>query len=194
MGGVLKVLKNYNYTGNLLLQKTYSENHLTKRKLVNNGEQPQYHVEGAHEAIIDLDTFEAVQEEIERRAEYYAPTKKDTSYPFTGLIVCGTCGKHYRRKTSASGVIWVCTTYNTHGKKACASKAIPESILYDLTADIPLGDLTAIRAEKDNTLVFCFKDGLQTVKRWKDRSRAESWTEETKEAARQKTLARTAKK
>ena len=159
IGGVLKILKNYNYTGNLLLQKTYSENHLTKRKLVNNGEQPQYHVEGAHEVIIDLATWEAVQEEIERRAEYYAPTKKAASYPFTGLIVCGTCGKHYRRKTTASGVIWVCTTYNTHGKKACASKVIPESILYDLTADIPLGDLTAIRAEKDNTLIFCFMNG-----------------------------------
>ena len=194
IGGVLKVLKNYNYTGNLLLQKTYSENHLTKRKLVNCGEQPQYHAEGAHEAIIDLETWEAVQDEIARRAEQYAPTKKASSYPFTGLIVCGTCGKHYRRKTTVSGVIWVCTTYNTHGKKACASKAIPESILYDLTADIPLGDLTAIRAENGNALVFCFKDGTQAVKRWKDRSRAESWTEEMKEAARQKTLARSAKK
>ena len=194
IGGVLKVLKNYNYTGNLLLQKTYSENHLTKRKLVNNGEQPQYHVEGAHEAIIDLATWEAVQEEIERRAKYYAPTKKATSYPFTGLIVCGTCGKHYRRKTTVSGVIWVCTTYNTYGKKGCASKAIPESTLYELTADIPLGDLTAIRAENGNTLVFCFKDGTQAVKRWKDRSRAESWTEEMREAARQKTLARTTNK
>ena len=194
MGGVLKVLKNYNYTGNLILQKTYSENHLTKRKMINCGEQPQYHAEGAHEAIIDLETWEAVQEEIERRAEYYAPTKKSTSYPFTRLIVCGTCGKHYRRKTTASGVIWVCTTYNTHGKKACASKAIPESILYELTADIPLGDLTAIRAENGNTLVFCWGDGTQAVKRWKDRSRAESWTEEMKEAARQKTLARKANK
>ncbi|MBO5043175.1 MAG: recombinase family protein [Clostridia bacterium] len=194
IGGVLKILKNYNYTGNLLLQKTYSENHLTKRKLVNNGEQPQYHVAGAHDAIIDLATWEAVQDEIARRAEQYAPTKKASSYPFTGLIVCGTCGKHYRRKTTASGIIWVCTTYNTYGKKGCASKAIPESILYDLTADIPLGDLTAIRAENGNTLVFCWGDGTQAVKRWKDRSRAESWTEEMKEAARQKTLARTANK
>ena len=195
IGGVLKILKNYNYTGNLLLQKTYSENHLTKRKLVNNGEQPQYHVEGAHEAIIDLATWEAVQEEIHRRAVYYAPSKQaPASYPFTGLIVCGTCGKHYRRKTTASGIIWVCTTYNTHGKKGCASKAIPESTLYELTADIPLGDLTAIRAENGNTLIFCFKNGEQTVKRWKDRSRAESWTEEMREAARQKTLARTANK
>ena len=130
-----------------------------------------------------------------RRAEYYAPSKQaPASYPFTGLIRCSVCGKKYRRKTTVSGVIWICTTYNTHGKKACASKAIPESILYELTADIPLGDLTAIRAENGNALVFCFKDGTQAVKRWKDRSRAESWTDEMKEAARQKTLARTANK
>ena len=193
--GVLKILKNYNYTGNLILQKTYSENHLTKRKMINNGERPQYHAVGTHEAIIDLATWEAVQEEIHRRAVYYAPSKQaPASYPFTGLIVCGTCGKHYRRKTTASGIIWVCTTYNTYGKKGCASKAIPESTLYALTADIPLGDLTAIQAEKDNTLVFCFKDGSQTVKRWKDRSRAESWTDEMKERARQQSLARSAKK
>ena len=91
-------------------------------------------------------------------------------------------------------MIWVCSTYNTYGKKGCASKAIPESILYDLTADIHLSDLTAIRAENGNTLAFCFKDGTQAVKRWKDRSRAESWTEEMREAARQKTLARTTNK
>ena len=75
---------------------------------------------------------QAVQEEIEKRAEQYAPTKKATSYPFTGLIRCSICGKKYRRKTTSSGVIWVCTTYNTHGKKACASKAIPEPTLIAL--------------------------------------------------------------
>ena len=193
--GVLKVLKNYNYTGNLLLQKTYSENHLTKRKMINNGERPQYHAVGTHEAIVDLATWEAVQEEIHRRAEYYAPSKQaPNSYPFTGLIACSTCGKHYRRKTTASGIIWVCTTYNTYGKKGCASKAIPESVLYELTADMAIGDLTAIRAENGNSLVFCFKDGTQAVKRWKDRSRTESWTDEMKEKARQKALAQHSKK
>ena len=91
--------------------------------------------------------------------------------------------------------MWICSTYNTHGKKACAdSKAIPESVLYELTADTPIGDLTAIRAEKDNTLIFCFKNGLQTVKRWQDRSRRESWTEEMKEKARQQALAQHSKK
>jgi len=55
--GVLKILRNYNYTGNLILQKTYRENHLTKRKMQNNGEYPQYHAVDTHEAIIDLATF-----------------------------------------------------------------------------------------------------------------------------------------
>ncbi|MEE0969002.1 MAG: recombinase family protein [Clostridia bacterium] len=194
--GVLKILRNYNYTGNLILQKTYRENHLTKRKMKNNGEKPQYHAVGTHEAIIDLATFEAVQEELAKRAEHYSGKKMTVAtYPFTGLIVCDGCGKHYRRKTTATGIVWICSTYNTHGKKACAdSKAIPESVLYDLTADTPIGDLTAIKAEKDNTLVFCFKNGERTVKRWKARSRRESWTEEMKEKARQQALAQHSKK
>ena len=193
--GVLKILRNYNYTGNLILQKTYRENHLTKRKMKNNGEKPQYHAVGTHEAIIDLVTFEAVQEELARRSEHYSGKKPSTvTYPFTRLIVCANCGKHYKRKTTATGIVWICSTYNTHGKKACASKAIPESVLYELTADTPIGDLTAIRAEKDNTLIFCFKNGEQTVKRWQDRSRRESWTEEMKEKARQQALAQHSKK
>ena len=194
-GSVMVILRNYTYTGNLILQKTYRENNLTKRKLLNNGEHPQYHAVGTHEAIIDLATFEAVQEEIARRAERFSDRKPGTAtYPFTGLIVCAGCGKHYRRKIKETGAVWICSTYNLHGKSACASKAIPESVLYELTADTPLCDLTAIRAENDNTLVSCFKDGSQAVKRWKSRSRAESWTAEMKETARQKTLARTAKK
>ena len=193
--GVLKILRNYNYTGNLILQKTYRENHLTKRKLKNNGEKPQYHAVGTHEAIIDLATFEAVQEELARRSEHYSGKKPSTvTYPFTRLIVCANCGKHYKRKTTATGIVWICSTYNTHGQKACASKAIPESVLYELTADTPIGDLTAIRAEKDNTLIFCFKNGSQTVKRWQDRSRSESWTEDMKEKARQQALAQHSKK
>ncbi len=193
--GVLKILRNYNYTGNLILQKTYRENHLTKRKMKNNGEKPQYHAVGTHEAIIDLATFEAVQEELARRSEHYSGKKPSTvTYPFTRLIVCANCGKHYKRKTTATGIVWICSTYNTHGKKACASKAIPESVLYELTADTPIGDLTAIRAEKDNTLVFCFKNGERTVKQWKDRSRRESWTEAMKEKARQQALAQHSKK
>ncbi len=194
---VMRVLRNYAYTGNLLLQQTYRENHLTKRTLQNNGEFPKYHITGSHEPIISLRQFNAVQEEIRRRAEKHThPGVKQKTYPFTGMVVCGGCGKHYRRKITKTGPVWICSTFNTTGKAYCPSKQIPENTLISITEEV-LGSMdvlhdkiTAIKAEKNNTLVFCFKDGSETVKRWQDRSRAESWTEEMKEAARQKALER----
>ena len=194
---VMRVLRNYAYTGNLLLQQTYRENHLTKRTLQNNGEFPKYHITGSHEPIISLRQFNAVQEEIRRRAEKHThPGVKQKTYPFTGMVVCGGCGKHYRRKITKTGPVWICSTFNTMGKAYCPSKQIPENTLISITEEV-LGSMdvlhdkiTAIKAEKNNTLVFCFKDGSETVKRWQDRSRAESWTEEMKEAARQKALER----
>ena len=194
---VMRVLRNYAYTGNLLLQQTYRENHLTKRTLQNNGEFPKYHITGSHEPIIPLRQFNAVQEEIRRRAEKHThPGVKQKTYPFTGMVVCGGCGKHYRRKITKAGPVWICSTFNTMGKAYCPSKQIPESTLISITEEV-LGStdtlydkITAIRAEKDNTLVFCFKDGSETVNRWINRSRAESWTEEMKESARQKALER----
>lgn len=41
-----------------------------------------------------------------------------------------------------------------------------------------------------NALIFCFNDGSEITRIWKDRSRSQSWTDEMKEAARQKTLER----
>ena len=194
---VTRVLRNYTYTGNLLLQTTYSENHLTKRKVTNTGQYPQYHAESSHEAIIDIGIYNSVQLEMSRRAEKHThPGQKKNTYPFTGKLICGGCGKHYRRKVTKARPIWICPTFNTLGKVACPSKQIPEETLCQVAAEVLgldtfsenafLGKITAVRVEKDNTLVFCLTDGTETVKRWQDRSRSESWTEEMKEVARQK--------
>lgn len=188
---VSRILRNSNYTGNLLLQRFYSENHITKRKCVNEGELPKYAAADTHEAIIDTATFQAVQLEIERRAKKYKPKPpQQQRYPFTGLIVCGKCGKHYRRKVTASGPVWICSTYNSKGKVACPSKAIPELILMELTADMDMDDLTEICAEAGNRLVLRYRDGHKSVKQWQDRSRAKSWTPEKREAAGRRTKER----
>ena len=194
---IMAVLQNYTYTGNLMLQKTFSENHLTKKKRYNQGELPMYHIQDSHEAIISLEQFNAVQEEIRRRAEKHSrPHRNKGKYPFSGLLVCGNCGKHYVRKITATGAVWICPTYSTKGKAACPSKRIPENTLVAATLEAvgPLDALddkiTAARVEKDNTLVFCFPDGTTTVKRWQDRSRAESWTPEMRAAAAEKTRER----
>ena len=186
---VERLLRNYTYTGNLILQRYYSENHITKRKTDNNGELPKYLVRNAHEAIISEDTYTAVQKEIKRRAEKYKPGKKQNApYPFTGKIVCANCGSHYRRKTTATGPVWICSTYNSQGKAACPSKQIPESTLTELCADVDIEMITQITACDNNRVLFRFQDGSEIKKTWRDRSRSESWTEEMKQSARERRL------
>jgi hypothetical protein len=46
--------KHEKYIGDALLQKTYTIDFLTKKRVKNNGIVPQYYVEGSHEAIIPL--------------------------------------------------------------------------------------------------------------------------------------------
>ena len=187
---ISRILQNYTYTGNLLLQTTYRKDHLTKRKQQNNGELPQYHITDAHEAIIPLHLFNAVQEEMRRRAEKHTPKfVPHYTYPLAGKIVCAKCGKVYRRKVKETGPVWICPTYNIQGKSACPSKAIPEPILETIVDEVGgIGKITAVQACDDNTVILTITNGEQIVKRWQDRSRRQSWTPEMKEAARQRRL------
>ena len=186
-----RILRNYAYTGNLLLQTKFRENHLTKITRKNRGELPQYHAANTHKAIIPPETFQAVQDEIQRRKEKYAPAKPRKVSLFSGLITCAICGKHYRRKTTGTGPVWICSTYNSYGKAHCPSKAVPEEKLMQTAAQVgPVSEITAITARNGNLLEFTLKDGTKAVKRWQDRSRAESWTEEMRRAAGEKTRER----
>lgn len=199
------LLRNYTYTGNLMLQKTFRENHITKKRMKNNGEQPMYHAEGTHDCIVDLDTFLAVQQEMAIRADHYnAPDGKNLKqYPFSNKLVCDGCGKNYRRKKTAARDVWICKTFNSYGKVYCpTSKQIPEETLMEISArvlgldhfdeEIFAEEVQQIRVGSNNLLTFVFRDGSTTEAIWADRSRAESWTMERREAARQKELLRRA--
>lgn len=190
------VVTNEKYLGNALLQKTFVNNHLEKKQVKNRGELPQYYAEGTHDAIIDPETFAKAQERIEVLRLAAEERPKPTRSAFTGKIRCVKCGKNYKRGRHGDRVFWNCSTYLSKGAKACRCSQIPEPLLYSITAEA-LGleefdpdafesKITVIEARDDNTLVFCFTDGTQTVKRWQHRSRAESWTPEMRESARQK--------
>lgn len=188
---ILKLLRNYAYTGNLLLQKTYRENHITKKCIINKGEKPMYHAENTHAAIIDMDTFNRVQEEMERRAEHFRHKKgeKTPTNPFSGLVRCCRCGKNYMRSGSPSYRTWTCRTRRKEGLKNCGADIIPEDELLRLTAgvigceateDAVRDKITAIRAEENRTLVFCLKNGKETVKQWNEHEVPHVCTEEQK--------------
>ena len=58
---VESILTNEKYKGDALLQKVYTTDFLSKKKKKNEGEVPQYYVEGNHEAIIPPAVFDNVQ-------------------------------------------------------------------------------------------------------------------------------------
>jgi DNA invertase Pin-like site-specific DNA recombinase len=103
---VHRILSNEKYAGNMLLQKSYRENHITKKKIINNGALPQFYVEESHPAIINSEMFESVEKMLKNRREKFTPSKSTTNkYPFSGIIQCACCGKNYRRKTTVTGVV-----------------------------------------------------------------------------------------
>lgn len=199
---IYQILHNDKYTGNLLLQKTYSSDHISKKRSKNNGELPMYYVEDSHEAIIDRETFQKVQEELEWRAEkFYHPSTRSEPYLFTGLLCCGICGKHYRRRIVHQGsrhrkAAWICLTFDTCGKGACPSQQIPESILVaktsellgvnDLNRTILLEHIREIQVPGHNTLIYVFQDGHTEEVTWQNPSRRESWSDTMKQSARER--------
>ncbi len=64
------MLENEKYKGDTLLQKSYTADFLTKKRVQNEGEIQQYYIEDDHEAIIEKWIWECVQLEIERRKRY----------------------------------------------------------------------------------------------------------------------------
>ncbi len=192
---IRRILQNEKYAGNMLLQKSYRENHITKKCRKNNGELPQYYVEESHEPIIEPQIFKSVQELLKKRSELFTPPKSTVAvYPFTGKIKCGCCNKNYRRKTTVTGIVWICSTYNTKGKKYCPkSKQIPEEKLYtaccevlelsEFNEGIFQSEIQQIIIPAPNHIKFIFTDGTRKTAEWKDRSRSESWTEDMRKIA-----------
>lgn len=184
---------NEKYIGDMLLQKSFTTDHITKKRIANNGHLPKYYVEDNHDGILSRDTYNEMQTERYKRAKENKGKEPPGVYAFTSIIRCEKCGKSYRRKIGNSSTkyrraIWNCTTYLNKGKSVCHTKQIPEEILYELSCKvlgIPKFDeeifkskIKEIRVPDWNVLTFVFYDGTEIQKRWEDKSR--KWTEEMK--------------
>ena len=138
--GVRKILTNEKYMGDALLQKTYTVDVLTKKRVTNNGIVPQYYVENNHEAIIPRDLFMQVQEELVRRANLR--TNKDgtkrvysSKYALSSRLYCGKCGDTMRRIAEQSHgkkyPKWKCATRVNKGPSGCDGDAITEREIHN---------------------------------------------------------------
>ena len=188
------IIRNEKYQGDLLMQKQFRIDHLNKIDRPNRGELPQYFIESNHEAIVSREMFSETQNEIAARAAMQPHGDGiRREYPFSGKIICGGCGKGYRRRHNNGKLTWQCGTYMVRGKKHCAAKQIHEKILCDISASV-LGteefdeelfktQIRQITIYNDNRLVFSFYDGREVERTWQDPSRRDSWTPEMKQKA-----------
>lgn len=139
-----KILRNEKYMGDALLQKTYTTDFLTKKRIKNNGTVPQYYVEGDHEAIIPKDLFMQVQAElVRRRVVHVSPTGKKRSFScnhcFAQMVFCGDCGELYRRvhwnNHGCKSIVWRCISRLEPGSADtnCTNRTVNELLLQEVT-------------------------------------------------------------
>ena len=139
-----KILRNEKYMGDALLQKTYTTDFLTKKRIKNNGTVPQYYVEGDHEAIIPKKLFMQVQAElVRRRIVHVSPTGKKRSFScnhcFAQMVFCGDCGELYRRvhwnNHGCKSIVWRCISRlePTAAEMNCTNRTVNELLLQEVT-------------------------------------------------------------
>ena len=132
ISAIRSILTNEKYCGDVLLQKTYISDCISKKVIRNTGQLPMYLIENHHEGIVDRKTFDAVQAEMARRNAGKSPSKKTaptgksaytSKYALSERLVCGECGTLYRRCTWAKRgrkqVVWRCVSRLDYGTKYC---------------------------------------------------------------------------
>lgn len=135
---IKKILKNEKYIGDALLQKTYTIDVLTKKRVQNNGIVPKYYVENDHEPIIPRNLYMQVQEEMLRRANMHSGKKMKKrvysgKYALSSIVYCSKCGDIYRRiawnNRGKHSIVWRCVNRVEHGPNCCNARTIKEEAL-----------------------------------------------------------------
>ena len=136
---IRRILKNEKYKGDVLQGKTYTTDPITHKQVVNMGEENMYYIKEHHQAIIEPELFDKVQQILEKRAGSREKGKRKCNYsrkyPFSSRIYCGFCGTVLTRRNWNSGTknaapVWHCMNFVKRGKTECPKcKAIKETII-----------------------------------------------------------------
>lgn len=132
ISAIRSILTNEKYCGDVLMQKTFVQDCISKKVVKNTGQLPMYLVEDNHPAIITREQYRAVQAEMSRRNAGESPSKKNaptgktsyaSKYALSERLVCGECGTLYRRcvwsRNGKKKVVWRCVSRLDYGTKFC---------------------------------------------------------------------------
>jgi site-specific DNA recombinase len=173
-----KILQNEKYIGDALLQKTYTVDFLTKKRVKNNGIVPQYYVENSHEAIIPRDLYMQVQQEMVRRVNLHSGEARkkrvySSKYALSSIVYCPKCGDIYRRiawnNRGKRSFVWRCVTRVEHGPERCDAPTVQEKELQEAV----IKAINMALGGKDDTLVD-LEQNIASVLALEDESSMES--------------------
>lgn len=139
--GVMGIIKNEKYKGDILLGKTFTTDPISKRRLANFGEENQYYIRDHHEPIVSREVWDEAERIRKKRAknkvvETTGNRERYTrQYAFSSMCECAYCGHKLTRRTRHSSSIyekpvWQCMNATKNGIANCPNcKAIDEAIL-----------------------------------------------------------------
>ena len=132
LSSIENLLKNEKYCGDVLLQKTFISDCISRKVIKNVGQLPMYLIENHHEGIVSRETYQAVQAEFARRGSRRSPNKRAAAtglssytsrYALSDRLVCGECGTLYRRCTwvrkGGKKIVWRCSSRLDYGSRYC---------------------------------------------------------------------------
>lgn len=149
-GTIHKMLICEKYIGDAMLQKTYTVDFMTKKKVINDGIVKRYYIKNNHEPIISREQYAQVQEELKmRKNKTERGLKYSSKYPLSGLITCGGCESGYIRciwqnKKGEKTAVWRCKERIKTGSQNCKTSCnLKEKLVYDVLVDSLSSLLTA---------------------------------------------------
>ena len=129
---IRNILSNEKYCGDVLMQKTFIQDCISKKVVKNTGQLPMYLIQNNHPAIVSREVYQAVQAEKARRSATASPSTKTSStgrtcyaskFALSERLVCGECGTLYRRCTwkrnGKTRIVWRCVSRLDYGTKYC---------------------------------------------------------------------------
>lgn len=123
------ILERREYVGDTVNFKTHKLSYKSKKK-VENPKDDQMIFENTHEPIIDIDTFEKVQE---LRKNKRRPSRTGKTNMFSGIAYCADCGQKLYYCTSkyfeSRQDHFVCSTSRKKGKDVCGTHFIRAVVL-----------------------------------------------------------------
>nr|WP_207204751.1 recombinase family protein [Miniphocaeibacter massiliensis] len=144
-GDIYRILRNEKYMGDALLQKSYTVDFLTRKRVNNKGIMPQYYVEDNHEGIVSKEVFRRAQEELARRSNLYSGKRKQNKrvhlgkYALSGIVFCSNCEDIFRRiKWNSRGfksIVWRCVTRVENGPEKCKARTVKEDLLHEVVVE-----------------------------------------------------------